>query len=130
MYGPSRPADASAMSDVFFLVLRRMRFPFILILSIYSFCVAGFALIPGTDALTGAPTKPMTLFEAFYVVSFTAATIGFGEVPQPFNTAQRLWMTMTIYISVAAWSYSLVAVLSLLQDKGFQTLCEPRDSPV
>ncbi len=110
-----------AMSDVFYLVLRRMRFPFILIISVYSFCVAGFAMIPGTDPATGDPTNPMTLFEAFYVVSFTAATIGFGEIPVPFNSSQRLWMTMTVYVSVAAWYYSLAAIVALLQDKGFQS---------
>lgn len=112
----ARPA---AMSDVFYLILRRMRFPFILLVSVYSVCVAGFAMIPGTDA-AGNPTSPMTLFEAFYVVSYTATTIGFGEVPQPFNAGQRLWMTLTIYVAVAAWTYSLLNVLALLQDRGFQ----------
>lgn len=112
----ARPA---AMSDVFYLILRRMRFPLILLLGVYSVCVAGFAMIPGTGP-DGQPTTPMTLFEAFYVVSYTATTIGFGEVPRPFNAAQRLWMTMTIYVAVAAWTYSLLNLIALLQDRGFQ----------
>ena len=31
----------------------------------------------------------MTLFDAFYFMSYTATTIGFGELPWPFTTAQR-----------------------------------------
>lgn len=108
------------LSDVFYLILRRMRFPFLLIIGVYTFCAAGLALIPGTDPATGEPGSPMSLFDAFYVVSFTSTTIGFGEVPHPYNAMQRMWLTGTIYISVAAWSYSLVNVLALLQDKGFQ----------
>lgn len=111
-----RPA---VLSDVFFLILRRMRFPLLLVIGVYALCTAGLAMIPGTDA-QGNITTPMTVFEAFYVVSYTSTTIGFGEVPQPFNAAQRMWMTFTIYVSVAAWTYSLFNVIALLQDAGFQ----------
>ncbi len=31
----------------------------------------------------------MSLFHAFYVVSYTATTIGFGEIPNAFSDAQR-----------------------------------------
>ena len=41
----------------------------------------------------------MSIFHAFYVMSYTATTIGFGEVPHPFNDAQRLWVTFAIYLS-------------------------------
>lgn len=108
------------LSDVFYLILRRMRFPLLLIIGVYTFCTAGLVMIPGTDPATGQATSPVTVFDAFYIVSYTSTTIGFGEVPVPYNAAQRMWMTLTIYISVAAWSYSLVSVLTLLQDKGFQ----------
>lgn len=118
---PTRtPSPRQAMlSDVFYLVLRRMRFPLLLVIGVYAFCTAGLSLIPGTDA-NGDPTRPLTVFEAFYVVSYTSTTIGFGEVPWPYNAAQRMWMTMTIYVSVAAWTYSLFNVIALLQDAGFQ----------
>lgn len=119
---PSRvqPRRSAVMSDVFFLILRRMRFPLLLIIGVYAICTTGMALIPGTDA-DGNPTSPLTFFEAFYVVSYTSTTIGFGEVPQPYNAAQRMWMTFTIYVSVAAWTYSLFNVIALLQDQGFQS---------
>jgi len=42
------------------------------------------------------------LFDAFYVMSYTATTIGFGEIPYPFSYAQRLWMTFSIYMTVIA----------------------------
>ena len=120
MRSSSSAQRQTELSDVFYLILRRMRFPLLLVIGVYTFCTAGLALIPGTDPLTGRPSPPLTIFDAFYVVSFTSTTIGFGEVPHPYNALQRMWMTLTIYTSVAAWSYSLVNVLALLQDKGFQ----------
>ena len=67
----------AVLSDVFYLVLRRMRFPLLLVIGVYTFCTAGLSMIPGTDA-NGDPTAPLTVFEAFYVVSYTSTTIGFG----------------------------------------------------
>lgn len=120
MQSPGSAQWQAELSDVFYLILRQMRFPLLLVLGVYTFCTTGLALIPGTDPVTGDPSAPLSVFDAFYVVSYTATTIGFGEVPHPYNVMQRMWMTATIYISVAAWSYSLVNVLALLQDKGFQ----------
>ena len=113
----SRPA---VMGDVFFLVLRRMRFPLLLVVFTYALCTAVLAVIPSTNP-DGTQGAPLTVFEAFYVVSYTATTIGFGEVPRPYNAAQRMWMTFTIYVSVAAWTYSLFAIIGLLQDRAFQS---------
>jgi voltage-gated potassium channel len=76
--------------------------------------VLGFTLMPGVDA-EGRPWH-MSLFEAFYVVSYTATTIGFGELPYAFSTAQRLWMTFSIYLTVVSWFYALGKILSLVQD--------------
>lgn len=113
------PPRSAVMSDVFYLILRRMRFPLLLLIGVYTFTTLGLSMIPSTDA-AGNPAPPLTVFEAFYVVSYTSTTIGFGEVPHPYNAAQRMWMTLTIYVSVAAWTYSLFAVIALLQDRGFQ----------
>ncbi len=110
----------TVVSDVFYLILRRMRFPLLLLIGAYTVCVSGLAMIPGTDPVTGQISEPISLFDAFYVVSYTSTTIGFGEIPNPYNVMQRMWMTLTIYITVAAWSYSLVNLIALLQDKGFQ----------
>lgn len=107
------------MSNVFYLVLRQMRFPLILLVVVYAGCVLGMSLMPGVDD-HGAPAPGMSLFEAFYVMSYTGTTIGFGELPHPYSGAQRMWMTLSIYLTVLAWSFSVVNVLALLQEPGFQ----------
>ena len=105
-------------SATIFLIMRRMRVPLITIIVIFSVSVAGLALIPGVDA-DGQPAT-MSLFDAFYFMSYTATTIGFGELPWPFTPAQRLWVTFSIYLSVVGWAYAIGSLLTLLQDRSFR----------
>jgi len=107
------------VNSAFFLVLRRMRAPIIVLIVIYAISVVGLTLVPGVDA-EGQMTAPMSFFHAFYFISYTATTIGFGEIPVAFSDAQRLWVTICIYLTVVGWSYSVVTLIALLQDKGFQ----------
>ncbi len=107
------------MSNVFFLILRRMRAPLILVISAFSVCVFGLALVPGVDA-EGNPAPPLSLFHAFYVMTYTAATVGFGEFPPAFSDAQRLWISISIFIAVTSWSYALVQLVALLGDPAFR----------
>lgn len=107
------------MNSAFFLVLRRMRAPIIVLIVIYANSVVGLTLIPGIDA-DGRMSAPLSFFHAFYFISYTATTIGFGELPGAFSDAQRLWVTICIYLTVVGWSYSVVTLIALLQDKGFQ----------
>lgn len=107
------------VNSAFFLVLRRMRAPIIVLIVIYAIAVIGLTLVPGVDA-EGRPAPPLSFFHAFYFVSYTATTIGFGEIPNAFSDAQRLWVTICIYLTVIGWSYSVVTLIALLQDKGFQ----------
>ena len=107
------------MNSAFFLVLRRMRAPIIVLIVIYAISVVGLTLIPGIDA-DGRMSAPLSFFHAFYFISYTATTIGFGELPGAFSDAQRLWVTICIYLTVIGWSYSVVTLIDLLQDKGFQ----------
>lgn len=108
------------MNSIIFIILRRMRAPLIVLIAIYAIAVCGLTLIPGVDA-AGKPAPPLSFFHAFYFVSYTATTIGFGEIPTAFSDAQRLWVTLAIYLTVIGWSYSIVTLLALLQDKGFQS---------
>lgn len=108
-----------AAGTVFFLILRRMRAPLILLISIYAIAILGLTLIPGIDS-AGQPAAPLSFFHAFYFISYTATTIGFGEVPQAFSNGQRLWAIACIYMSVVGWSYSILTLLALVQDSGFQ----------
>lgn len=105
------------MSDIFFLVLRRLRAPLILLISVYAIATFGMTLIPGVDP-NGEPWH-MSFFHAFYFVSFMGTTIGFGEIPYAFTDSQRAWVLICIYTSVIAWLYGIGNVLRLLQDDTF-----------
>lgn len=95
-----------------------MRAPLITLIVSYTIAILGFTLAPGVDA-QGNPWQ-MSLFEAFYVVSYTATTIGFGEIPYAFSQAQRLWMTFSIYFTVIAWFYAIGKIIALMQDPGLR----------
>ena len=112
------------MSDVFFLVLRRLRFPLILLVMVYAVATLGMTLIPGVDP-NGQPWH-MSFFHAFYFVSITATTIGFGEIPYPFTDTQRAWALICAYTSVVAWLYALGNMLRLLQDPMFRNAIAER----
>jgi Trk K+ transport system NAD-binding subunit len=106
------------VNSVFFIALRRLRAPLILIILIYAIATLGLTLIPGQDA-DGRPWH-LTIFQAFYFVTYTATTIGFGEIPNPFTDVQRLWVTFIVYLSVIGWAYLLGSLLALAQDAGFR----------
>ena len=108
------------MNNVLFLLLRRLRTPLILLITVYAVTVLGFVLIPGVDG-QGRPWH-MGFFHAFYVVSYTATTIGFGELPYAFTDVQRMWLTLTVYASVVTWIYSVGAVLTTVQDPAFRVV--------
>jgi voltage-gated potassium channel len=111
----ARPTEGS---PTVFLVLRRMRAPLIVLILIFAISVFGLTLIPGRDA-AGQPAR-MGFFDAFYFMSYTATTIGYGEIPHPFTGAQRLWVTATIYLTVIGWAYAIGSLLTLIRDRAFR----------
>ncbi len=106
------------MSLVTSLIMHQMRLPIIILILSYAVSILGMVIAPGIDD-QGHPWH-MSFFDAFYFVSFTATTIGFGEIPFPFTNAQRTWALITVYITVVAWFYSLGKILSLMQDPLFK----------
>jgi voltage-gated potassium channel len=110
--------SAAEASETIFLILRRMRVPLILLIVILAISVLGLTLIPGED-LEGRPYR-MGFFDAFYVISYTASTIGFGEIPYPFTYNQRMWVTISIYLTVIGWAYAIGSLLALIQDRAFR----------
>ena len=100
-----------------FIILQKMRKPFLVILLTYVIAMLGFLFIPGMD--NNGNTYYMTIFDAFYFISYTATTIGFGELPYPFTYPQRIWVTFSTYLTVLGWFYSIGSLLSLLQDQLF-----------
>jgi len=106
------------MNQVIFLILRRMRLPLVMLVITYAISMLGLVLIPGMDD-AGNPWN-MDFFHAFYFVTYMATTIGFGELPYEFTNGQRMWVMVTIYMTVTAWLYAIGKILTLVQDVGFK----------
>jgi len=105
------------MNSVLFILLRRLRSPIILLISVYAVSILGFVLVPGIDD-QGNPWQ-MDFFHAFYFVSLMGTTIGFGEIPYEFTDAQRFWALVCLYSTVVSWIVSVGAVLSVFRDDAF-----------
>lgn len=101
-------------TDVLFVVLRRMRTPFIVVIVTFSVNVAGLMLMPGRD--TEGNPRQLTLFDSFYQMTITLTTVGYSEVPYPFSYPQRMWLTLSIFTLVVVWAYAIGALLSVVQD--------------
>ncbi|MGB5473304.1 MAG: NAD-binding protein [Gammaproteobacteria bacterium] len=106
------------MQNIIYLMLRRMRLPLIVVILAYTISITGLVLIPGVDD-QGNPWR-MTLFHAFYFVSYMGTTIGFGEVPYPFTDSQRLWTSLAMYLTVISWLYAIGSLFAVLQDPAFK----------
>ena len=106
------------MTRVTALVLRRLRTPLLALIVACAIAVLGFVLIPGLDD-EGNPWH-MDFLSAFYVVTYTATTIGFGELPYLFTPGQRMWMTFSVYLTVITWFYALGSIVALMQDPALQ----------
>ena len=103
---------------IFFLILRRLRAPLLLLIVIMAVSVLGLTLVPGVDE-NGQPGH-LSFFHALYFMSYTATTIGFGEVPHAFSEQQRLWVMFCIYMSVVGWAYTLGTLFAVLSDRSLQ----------
>ncbi|MBN1239624.1 MAG: NAD-binding protein [Gammaproteobacteria bacterium] len=105
-------------SSVVLLGLRALRGPLIAIVAIFAVGIVGLVLLPGVHP--DGSRWHMTFAEALYFMSYTATTIGFGEVPQTFTPAQRLWVTAIIFASVIGWAYLVGTVLAMTRDEAFR----------
>ncbi|MCK5662789.1 MAG: potassium channel family protein [Thiotrichaceae bacterium] len=113
------------MNSLFFIFLKRIRLPIILLILSYAVVILGFVLIPGQD--DQGNVWHMSFFHAFYFVSFMGTTIGFGEIPYEFTNAQRMWTIFSIYATVTIWLYSIGAILSTLQNPAFKRILKEND---
>jgi voltage-gated potassium channel len=105
-------------SSVVLLGLRHLRGPLIAIVAVFAVGIAGLVLLPGVDA--DGSRWHMTFGDALYFMSYTATTIGFGEVPDEFTPDQRLWVTAIIFASVIGWAYLVATLLALTRDDAFR----------
>jgi len=106
------------MNTVIFLVMRQMRLPLLVLLTVYTVAIVGMTLVPGKDA--DGNIWYMDFFHAFYFVSFMGTTIGFGEIPYEFTDAQRMWTIFSLYATVVAWIYAIGSVLTLVQNEALR----------
>jgi len=104
--------------SVFFLILRRLRAPLILLITIMAIAVLGLTFMPGP--IVDGEVQYMSFFHAVYFMSYTATTIGFGEVPYALSDQQRMWVAMCIFMSVFGWTYTLGTVFALLSDRNLR----------
>jgi Trk K+ transport system NAD-binding subunit len=108
------------MNDIIWLTMRRLRTPLILMILVYSLSVFGMVLIPGQDE-AGNPVK-VGFLDAIYFIAIMATTIGFGEVPEGFTHAQRLYVFSILFPNVIAWLYSIGTIISLFVDPQFRAV--------
>ena len=103
------------MNEVLFVILRRLRRPLIVLIIAYAISVWGLVLIPGMDK--DGNVVHLGIFHALYIISYTATTIGFGEIPYEFTDPQRVWTIVCIYLCVVSWAYALGSIFHLSQDQ-------------
>jgi len=108
------------MNDIVWLTMRRMRTPLIIMILVYSFSVFGMLAIPGQDE-AGNPVQ-VGFLDATYFVAIMATTIGFGEIPNTFTAAQRLYTYAILFPNVIAWLYSIGTIISLFVDPQFRAV--------
>ncbi len=112
------PTDVPTV-EVIFLIIRRMRLPLIMVIITFSFCAAGMLFMPGFDS-DGNPHR-LNIFDAFYQMTITLTTVGYTEAPYPFSYPQRMWLSMSIFLLVINWAYTIGVFLALVQSSAFQT---------
>jgi Trk K+ transport system NAD-binding subunit len=107
----------SELDRVSMVVLRYMRGPVFVLITVYAIGIIGMALVPGRDA--DGNVVYMNLFHSFYFFTYTATTIGFGEIPRVFSDEQRLWAIVCVYMGVVAWLYTIGSIFRLVQNPHF-----------
>ena len=103
---------------IFWIILKRLRAPFLVLVVTFSISILGLILIPGMDNYGNV--YHMTFFDAFYFVSYMASTIGFGEAPYVFTYPQRIWVSAMIYITVIGWFYGIGTIVAIVQDEALK----------
>ncbi|MDP2099152.1 MAG: NAD-binding protein [Methylobacter sp.] len=110
-------AEFTDLSRVRFIVMREMRRPVMALIVVYAVSVLGMVFIPGNEI--DGKVQYLSIFHAFYFMSYTATTTGFGEIPFEFNDAQRLWAMACLYVSVITWFYAVGSIVRLFQNRFF-----------
>ena len=97
--------------NIISIILSEIRLPLIILTLVYSISILGLTLIPNNNT-----TEGLSFFEAFYVTTYTATTIGFGELPNEFSEPQRFWMLLVIYTSVISWLFTIGKIVQVMKN--------------
>ena len=108
---------SSDLSRVSFIVLRETRRPIMALIIVYAISILGMIFIPGIKI--EGEVQYMSIFHAFYFMTYTATTTGFGEIPIEFSNAQRFWAIICLYSSVITWFYAVGSIIRLFQNVFF-----------
>ena len=81
-------SNSVSSQRVIFIILRFMRKPVLVLVTVYAVSMAGWVLIPGV--VVDGKSQELSFFHAFYFLTYTATTTGFGEIPISFSNAQRM----------------------------------------
>ena len=95
------------------LLLLELRTPLVMLIVTYAISVLGLVLIPGVTP--AGSSYHLSFLDAFYLVSFTATTIGFGEIPYPSsnkNTTTIRKLHISIDLLYAVYSKSITFKLT------------------
>jgi voltage-gated potassium channel len=109
----------SPQNDFVWMTMRRMRTPIIILILVYFFSILAMISVTGMDD-HGKPYN-MSFMDAAYFIAILQTTIGFGEIPYTFTSAQRLLVYVLLLPNVVAWLYSIGTLLGLILDKQFQS---------
>lgn len=110
-------AEIVDLNRVIFIVMRELRRPVLALIAVYSIAILGMVLMPGP--VVNDEPQYMSIFHAFYFLTYTATTTGFGEIPFEFSNAQRLWAIVCLYLSVVTWFYAIGSIIHLFQNPFF-----------
>jgi voltage-gated potassium channel len=108
----------SPKNDIVWMTMRRMRTPLIILMLVYFFSTLALVTIPGVD--DNGDAYNMSFLDAAYFMAILQTTIGFGEIPYSFTSAQRMLVYWLLLPNVVAWLYSIGTLLGLILDKQFQ----------
>ena len=100
--------------EFLYLIIARLRFPIILLITVYTISILGLVLIPTYD--NNGEVYYLSFFEAFFVIIYTSTTVGFGETPYPWTDYQKFWMALCTIATVTSWLISIGRIISIMQD--------------
>jgi len=110
-------------SKILFYILKQLRTPLIVFFLGFMLIMLGLTLTPGYNPNTNE-IHHLSFFDSFFIITYTSTTIGYGEIPYPFTTQQKMYLAISIYIIVFLWFYLLSSFADIFKQKKFHILLQ------